>query len=100
MDGRANGKTPVFVETPTIGLVVPRVMQDGKLKSVAFVNTRIDAQRNIKIRLRGLDPETKTAMWHEMRRDSQHLALEHFGNDEARVVIPEISAWNCGWLGL
>lgn len=100
MDGRANGKTPVFVETPTIGLVVPRVMQDGKLKSVAFVNTRIDAQRNIKIRLRGLDPETKTAMWHEMRRDSQHLALEHLGNDEARVVIPEISAWNCGWLGL
>jgi hypothetical protein len=100
MDGRANGKTPIFVETPTIGLVVPRVMQDGKLKSVAFINARIDVQRNIKIRLRNISTEIKTAMWHEMRRDSKRLAIERLDNNEARVVIPEISAWNCGWLSL
>jgi hypothetical protein len=63
MDARSGGKAPVVVETPSVGLVIPWVAQDGTLRSVAFVNTRIDVQKPLRIRLRGVPPHVKSATW-------------------------------------
>ena len=99
MDERAGGKLPVVVDSPTVGLVVPRVTADGALRSVAFVNARIDSQKSVRLRLRGVPPEVDCAKWWEMRGRRVMLPLTRRG-DEAEVVIPAISAWNCAWLGI
>jgi len=99
LDERACGKTPVVVETPTVGLVMPRVADDGTLRSVALVNARIDAQKPVRIRLRGVPPKATSAVWHALRESPCPLRLEREGGD-AIVTIPALSAWSCGWLGL
>jgi hypothetical protein len=96
-DKRAGGKTPVVVETPTVGLVIPRVAADGTLRSVALLNARIDVQKPARLRLRGVPHGTTSAVWHALRGKSVSLSLERDGAD-AMATIPALSAWNCGWL--
>jgi hypothetical protein len=99
MDARAGCRLPVMVDSPTGGLVIPRVTKDGALRSVAFVNARIDAQKPVRLRRRGVPPGIDCATWWEMRGCPVTLPLERRG-EEAVAVIPAMSAWNCGWLGL
>ena len=99
LDERAGGKTPVVVETPTVGLVVPRTTPEGVLRSVAFVNARIDVQKPAKVRLRGVSPKATSAVWRAFHATPKSLPLERDGADTV-VVIPALSAWNCGWLEL
>ena len=99
MDASCGGKTPVVVETPSVGLVIPWVAQDGALRSVAFVNTRIDVQNPLRIRMRGVPPDVKTATWRAIHGKPVAIPVERQGND-AVAVIPKLSAWNCGWLAL
>ena len=96
MDARTGGALPVVVETPSIGIVVPRVTQDGTLKSVAMLNARIDRQPPLRLRLRKA-PSASVAVWHEMRGTSCRLSVASAGKD-AMVEIPALSAWNWGWL--
>jgi len=53
-DARAGGRLPVVVEAPSVGLVVPRVAPDGALRTVMFLNARIEAQKPLALRLRNL----------------------------------------------
>ena len=99
MDARSGGKMPVVVETPSIGLVVPRVTADGTLRSVAFVNARIDEQKPLRLRLRGV-PVGAQATWWALRSKPVALPVEPLSGGEAGVTIPSLSAWNCGWLGI
>ena len=99
MDARSGGKVPVVVETPSVGLVVPWVAVDGTLRSVAFVNTRIDVQKPLRIRLRGVPPHVKSATWRTFHEKSITVPVERQGND-AIAEIPKLSAWNSGWLAL
>ena len=99
LDERAGGKTPVLVETPSVGLVIPRVSADGKLRCVAFVNARIDRQGPLRMRLRGVPAETKSSVWHSFHESPVCVPVERVGG-EAVVSIPRLSAWNCGWLEL
>ena len=96
-DKRAGGKTPVVVETPTVGLVIPRVAADGTLRSVALLNARIDVQKPARLRLRGVPQGTTSAVWHALRGKPVSVSLERDGAD-AMATIPALSAWNCGWL--
>jgi hypothetical protein len=99
MDARSGGKAPVFVETPSVGLVLPRVAADGALRSVVLVNARIDAQKPVRLRLRGVPSGVSTATWRALRGEPVSLPVERLGKAEAAVTIPALSAWNCGWLG-
>ena len=99
MDARSGGKMPVVVETPSIGLVVPRVAADGTLRSVAFVNARIDEQKPLSLRLRGV-PAGAQATWWALRGQPVAVSVERLSGGEATVTIPSLSAWNCGWLGI
>jgi hypothetical protein len=69
------------------------------LSSVAFVNTRIDVQKPLRIRLRGVPPHVKSATWRAFHEKSITVPVERQGND-AIAEIPNLSAWNCGWLAL
>ena len=97
MDKRAGGALPVLVESPSIGVVVPRVAQDGTLRSVAMLNARIDVQSPLALRLRKMPQGAATAVWHEMRGESRTLPVACDGGD-ALVEVPALSAWNWGWL--
>ena len=98
MDERSGGTLPVRVETPSIGLVVPRVTVEGTLRSVVFANARIGIQKPICVRLRGVPPTVTTVVWRAFNEKSTTLPLKREGAD-ALVTIPALAAWNYGWLG-
>lgn len=98
LDKRAGG-LPAVLESPFVGLMLPYVGEnDGALRSVALLNTRIDMQGPIVLRLRDLAPGAK-AVWHELRRPSMPIEIERTG-DISRVTIPAIGAWNGGYLAI
>ena len=99
LDVRGDGAVPALVTSPFVGLMLPRVSKnDGRLRSVAFLNVRIDAQENVEVLLRGL-PDASKAVWRELRRPPVDVPLMRDGSD-FRVVIPEIGAWNAGYLDI
>lgn len=100
MDERSGGKAPIVVETPAVGLFLPRVAADGSLRSVAVVNARIDVQKPVRIRLRNVPSSVKSATWWAFHSKPVSLSVERLADGEAAVVIPAISAWNCGWLAI
>lgn len=92
LDTRAGG-TPAVVESPFVGLVVPRVTAAGQLRTVALLNVRIDRQDPVCLRLRNLTPGARKAVWHELRCQPIDVPIK-----DGRVVIPSIGAWNGGYL--
>jgi hypothetical protein len=96
LDARCGG-TAAVLESPFVGLMIPYITLEGKLKTVALLNVRIDVQGPISIRLRGVPTDVHTAVWHELRRPPVKLSI-HFEDGCFRVVIPEIAAWNGGYL--
>jgi len=100
MDERSGGKAPIVVETPSVGLFLPRVAADGSLRSVAVVNARIDVQKPVRLRLRNVPASVKTAIWWAFHGKPVSLPVERLVDGDAAVVIPAISAWNCGWLAI
>jgi hypothetical protein len=76
------------------------VAADNTLRSVAVVNARIDVQRPVRLRLRNVSAGVKTATWRAFRGDHVLLSVERLANGDAAVVLPSISAWNCGWLAI
>ena len=97
LDARAKG-APATLESPFVGLLVPHVTPSGALRTVALLNTRIDAQGPVTLRLRGV-PANATLTWRALRRDPLPLAVTRTG-DVARVTIPEIGAWNGGFIDI
>ncbi len=97
LDARAGG-TPAVLETPFVGLLMPHVTATGALRTVGLLNTRIDVQGPVTLRLRGV-PAGAKIVWRELRRPALDLAVTREG-DVARVTIPEIGAWNAGYLDI
>jgi hypothetical protein len=89
---------PAVCCSPFVGLVIPRVSADGNLRTVGVVNTRIDSQEEIRIRLTGA-PAKMTAVWHELKKKPVRCRTEVV-DGQTYVTIPQISAWNAGFLEL
>ena len=88
--------SPVLCVAPYIGLMIPRVDSLGRVRTIAFVNTRIDSQYRIKIRINsGIDK----AVWYEMREKPINLSIVK-DNGCSYIEIPEIQPWNCGYIEL
>jgi hypothetical protein len=66
---------------------------------VALLNVRIDAQGPVDLLLRGVPSDVTTARWCELRRAPVDVPLRRAGGDVV-AVIPEIGAWNAGYLDL
>ena len=88
--------SPVLCVTPYIGLMIPRVDSLNRVRTIAFVNTRIDSQYRIKVRI---NSDIKKAVWYEMREKPVSLSVAN-DNGYSYVEIPEIQPWNCGYIEL
>ena len=91
--------SPVVCMAPFVGLLMPRIDKEGQLKTVGVLNTRIDVQEHLRIRLNGIPESVKTVVWYEMKQQPTHLPVE-WTDGQAYVEIPEIAAWNVGFLSL
>lgn len=96
IDARCGG-FPAMLASPFYGLMLPHVDGRGKLRAVALVNERIDAQQSVRVVLRNLPEGVSSVVWHELRRPNRRLNISREGGDYV-VVIPEIGAWNAGFL--
>ena len=83
--------------SPFVGLLIPRVDQSGVLKTVGVVNTRIDVQGPVRIRVSGLPASEKYLVWRELKKKPLKLRLER-SDGSTYVVIPEIAPWSAGFL--
>lgn len=96
-DKASGGRLPVIFERPVMAFAVPRVRDDGTLVTLAIVNASIDRQDPVVVRLRGVPADVKVALWNQPETESIALAVSHC-NGEARVRMPRIGAWECGYL--
>lgn len=88
--------SPVLCIAPYIGLMIPRVDSLGRVRTIAFVNTRIDSQYRIKVRI---NSDIDKAVWYEMREKPINLSIVK-DNGCSYIEIPEIQPWNCGYIEL
>ena len=94
---QASNPSPALCCSPFVGLVIPRVTADGTLKTVGVVNTRIDVQGPIRIRLDRIPDSAKRIIWHEMKKKPVRIPMERV-DGSVYAVIPEIAPWNAGFL--
>ena len=85
------------LESPFVGMMLPRVAADGTLRNVALMNLRLDEQGPLRLRLRGVPSGVKQVVWREMRSEPKTLSVSRDG-DVCRVEIPSLGAWNGGYL--
>jgi hypothetical protein len=98
-DWASGGKMPVVLEDAAQCVLVPRVTKDGALRSVMALNTTIDRQQPVRLRLRGVDPARTTAEWHALGEKPVSLPVDRDGAD-AFVTLPVLAPWNAGWLSM
>ena len=91
--------SPVVCCSPFVGLLIPRVDENGVLKTLGIVNTRIDVQGPIKIKVDALPDTAKYLIWNELKKKPKKLCIDRTASG-AYVVIPEIAAWNAGYLSI
>lgn len=96
-DWVAQGRLPVFVETVSQVLVVPRVTMAGDLRSVVALNATIDVQPPVSMRLRGCQEGLETMEWVTPKEKPVTVAVRWEAKD-ALVVLPAIGPWQIGWL--
>ena len=96
MDERA--PSPVLCLSLYVGLLIPRVLADGTLRTVGLLNGRIDTQGPIRLCLRSLPSDVQKVTRRELRRKPVKLRVERDEDGVAYVSVPSIGAWNAGFL--
>ena len=96
LDRRAGG-LPAVVRSPFAGLAQIHVDAENRLAAVALVNTRITVQGPVRVELRRLREDVRSVTWRALCRAPQNLPVERIGGGFF-VTIPEIDAWNGGYL--
>ena len=95
---QGRSKYPAKCVSPFIGLVIPRVSNEGTIRTLGLINCRIDSQEAIRFSLPGLPADIKTATWREMRKAAVTLTIGRDSDGEAYVEVPAIGAWNAGFI--
>lgn len=96
-DWVAQNRLPVFVETVSQAVVVPRVSMAGDLRSVTVLNATIDVQQPLTLRLRGCPEGVERMEWVTPKEKPVTLAVRWEAKD-ALVVLPAVGPWQIGWL--
>lgn len=93
---RLSGSAPLKVVSPFVGLVFPRVKDDGALKTIGLIGARLDDQQDIVIEI---ETGSENVVWREL--DAVPVSLEvKVVDGRRRITIPRIGAWNAGYLKL
>ena len=98
LDRRA-GRLPAVVRSPFLGLMQVHADAGNRPAAVALVNTRISAQGPVRVELRAVPEDVRTVTWQAICRGPETLPVERTA-EGAFVSIPEIGAWNAGYLDL
>jgi hypothetical protein len=98
-DWVSQGRLPVFVETASQAVVVPRVTMAGDLRSVAVLNATIDGQPPLTLRLRGCPEGLETAEWITPKDKPVTLSVR-WEEKDVKVTLPALGPWQVGWLRL
>jgi len=96
LDKRAGG-LPACVCSPFAGLMQIHVDSDGCFRTLALLNARISVQGPVRIRLAKIPASATCAVWNEMGRAPVSLPVERIGTS-AFVTVPQIAAWNGGYV--
>lgn len=78
--------------------VIPRVTDDGRLRSLVYVNTCITDQENVELRLRNC-PDGARFVWHSAREGAVGLTATEKDGD-IFVTVPYVKAWDAGWMSV
>ncbi len=89
--------SPVVCCAPYSGMVMPRITPDGKLKTIGLLSTRIDRQWDIRLRLQNVPDGVEEVVWHEMKKKPVTLKLQK-EDGQIYVTVPELDAWNGGFI--
>ncbi len=95
-DWVSHGSLPAMPLEANRCLIVPRVGKDGTLHTVTVLNTTIGTHAPVKLQLRGVQSGANIS-WHTPQKAPVALDYEVSG-DGVFVIIPEIAAWNIGYL--
>lgn len=96
---QSKSPSPVLCQSPFLGLVMPRVDEEsGVLRTLGVINCRIDTQSLVRFKIDSLPADIKSVVWYEMRHKPVRLKVERDESGAAYVEIPEIAAWNAGFL--
>ena len=97
-DTACGGRLPVLFEDPALAVVLPRVFADGSFASAVIVNTRIDEQDPVRLRLRNF--KSDAALWFSLWAKSpvRLPAVREAKTGDALVTLPAVGAWSGGFL--
>ena len=99
-DWTASNRIPVIMETMAQAVIVPRVDNKGKIRSVTLLNCSISEQPETQLRLRGCDSKkNQKFVWKKAGQPDVSLHPHYDGND-AIIQIPQLEGWNIGWLAI
>jgi len=90
-------EVPAICRSPFVGLMIPRIEEDGTLRTVGLLNSRIDRQGPIRLHLSSLPSGVKNAVWYELKKKPIKLKI-HEDTEGYYVEVPQIDAWNAGFL--
>jgi len=91
---------PAVCCSPFFGHMIQRVDVDGNLRTIGIINTRIDYQNNIRIRLNNVkDVNALSVVWYELKKEPEMLPIEK-EEDRLYVTIPSIFPWSVGYLSI
>jgi hypothetical protein len=96
-DWVSQNRLPVFVETASQAVVVPRVSMAGDLRSVALLNATIDVQPPVTLRLRGCPEGLERMEWVTPKEKPVTVAVRWEAQD-ALVILPAVGPWQIGWI--
>lgn len=93
-------RLPVIMETPAQAVVVPRIAESGKLRSVTLLNCSISEQEETCLRLRGCDAAGKQVfVWKKAGEPDLVIQPQYEGNDVI-LRIPLLEGWHVGWIAI
>ena len=88
---------PIRSSEPVQCMFVPRVTDDGILRSSVILNPTIGWQKPFEVILRNVPAGVDSAEWCVPSESPVKISVIRSGN-ECRVTIPMIAPWGIGWL--
>lgn len=99
MDWASRGKLPAIIESFAQATLMPRINEDGSLRSVAIMNCTISGQESYTVRMRGVRQAAPCFVWkHNGDRDKTLKGVRD--GDDWIVTTPALEGWNFAWIAV
>ena len=96
-DWVSHGVLPVIPADPVQCLLIPRITEQGILRSVTILNTTIGWQKSFALEIRNIPEGVRTAEWIIPSEAPVPLEMARSGRN-GTITIPRIAPWGIGWV--